>query len=256
MAELSLIEILDDLPKVRNTLLDCKNRDEVVTAALNIIRKRLHPQITSIFLFSKDGRLERVGTQGIDVDGNPIDNSWFPEESYEIGESFTGKVALPKQGSKYGEALWSENLNEEQLEGVSKNEYLKKLGGIECAIGVPLNGQHRTYGVLEIINKLDSNDKGIISCSNFCREEMYWLDAIGANVATSLSNLRRNNQIKMLTELGSLLVKSTAHDGFAFQSIGDQIVKKLLNPDTSFKVCILRIGGHLDQQICLRNEAR
>lgn len=243
MTKLSLIEVLDDLLEVRDILLACKTKDEAIQTALGIVRERLHSQTASIFLFSKDGRLERAGIQGIGLDGEFIANNWFSEESYAVGESFTGQVVVPRKSSVYGEPQWFDNPDKKRLNDESQSKYLNKLGRIRCAIGVPLNGQNRTYGVLEIINKLNPKALENISCSSFSREEIYWLAAIGANLATSISNLRRNNQIKMLTELGSLLVEAPSDRSLIFQTTSEQIVKKLLNPDTSFKVCILRIGA-------------
>jgi GAF domain-containing protein len=244
--QLSLVEVLDDLSKVRNTLLACRSREQVIDTALSLVRDRLHSQTASIFIFSKDGRLERSGIQGIDIEGNAIDNDWFAEESYEVGESFTGRIAVSSDSSLYGKPQWFETTQDKRLTERSLIEYSRKIGAIRCAVGVPLNGQNRTYGVLEIINKLHPNTQEMTSCSSFSSEEIYWLDALGANIATSISNLRRNNQLEMLTNLGHLLVGASTDSNFTFQNIGKLIVEKILNPDTSFKVCILRIGMRPD----------
>ncbi|MCG8366120.1 MAG: GAF domain-containing protein, partial [Pseudanabaenales cyanobacterium] len=240
MTKLSLIKVLDDLSKVRDILLSCKTRDEAIKSALDIVLKRLHPQTAAIFLFSKDGHLVRAGIKGTDLNDKPIDNNWFPQESYKVGESFTGRVVLPAtDDSRYGKPQWFDDLGNEHLNDKSKSEYLSKLGEIKFVIGVPLNSQNRTYGVLEVINKLNRNDQGLTS---FGTEEIYWLAAIGANLATSISNLRRNSQIRMLTEIGNLLVETPVDKNSIFRSVCEEIANKLLNPNTSFKVCVIHGG--------------
>jgi len=34
------------------------------------------------------------------------------------------------------------------------------LGDLKCAISVPLNGRHKTYGCLEVINKMTNGGEG------------------------------------------------------------------------------------------------
>ncbi|MGK7940303.1 MAG: hypothetical protein AB4062_09180 [Crocosphaera sp.] len=53
---------LNDLSK---NLMHCQSIDEVVTMALAEVRKQLNVQVASLFLFSKDGTIKRIGIDGI-----------------------------------------------------------------------------------------------------------------------------------------------------------------------------------------------
>ena len=127
---------LNDLSK---NLMHCQSIDEVVTMALAEVRKHLNVQVASLFLFSKDGTIKRIGIDGIDKDGNTIDNSWFTEEKYEPGESFSGKAIPPYDAeSGYGEPQYSNDL-EKDYSMNNGDRYKEKLGDLRCGISVPLN---------------------------------------------------------------------------------------------------------------------
>ncbi|PLZ93552.1 hypothetical protein CEN44_02940 [Fischerella muscicola CCMEE 5323] len=234
-------ELLEDLQKVRNELISLTEENKVIDKALSFVRKRLHSQTASIFIFSKDGKLHRKGIQGVDVKGKPIDNQWFAQESYAVGESFTGKTALPQEDG-FGKPQCSNKLNEEALDSRSQAEYSKKLGKINCGLAVPLNGQNKTYGVLEVINKINSNTGIPLNYCGFTQNEIYWLSAIASAVATALSNIRRNRQNQLESDISSFLVNYQQNEEKAY----DEVVTRLISEHTAFEVCILRIKNQAE----------
>ncbi|MCP6759545.1 MAG: GAF domain-containing protein [Fischerella sp. CENA71] len=235
-------QLLEDLQKVRNELLSLTDENEVIDKALNFVRKTLHSQTAAIFMFGKDGRLHRKGIQGIDVKRKPIDNQWFATESYAIGESFTGKTALSQEKEGFGKPQCSNKLNEEDLDSKSQVEYSKKLGKINCGLAVPLNGQNKTYGVLEIINKIHHSTGKPLNYCGFTQNEIYWLSAIASAVATALSNIRRNRQNQLESDISSFLVNYQQNEEKAY----DEVVSRLISEHTAFEVCILRIKNQAD----------
>jgi signal transduction histidine kinase len=240
-----ILSNLKELFEVRNTFVKCETLNDLIEKTLEISSERLKSQTASIFLFSKVGLLERVSIKGIDKNGCNITNDWFSDEKYEIGTSFTGKVAMPKNGSDYGEPYWTNNLDREELKGESRASYLQKIGELKCAIAVPLNGQHRTYGVLEVINKLNKNGKADpFLC--FSQDDVYWLSNIAINLASAISNMRRRNELSMLGDLNRILSKPFNDK---LDSVCSEAVDKLVSPLTHYRACILRVASsshHLD----------
>jgi GAF domain-containing protein len=232
-------ELLKDLQKVRNDLKRLDNKDDVIEKALEIVRERLNSQTAAIFLFSKDGCLHRQKILGVDANGHEIDDQWFADETYEPGESFTGKAAIPSEDS-FGKPYSANDLSEIRLDTKSKEKYSEKLGGIYSAITVPLDGQHKTFGVLEVINKFDPFRKRTIQNSGFSQEEIHWLSTIGLSVASAISNLRKKLQIQLLGDLSDSLVGS-CNNTSGTQDAYRSVVQRLISENTAFEVCILRV---------------
>lgn len=228
--------------EVRNTLVSCETLEGIIDTALQISRDRLQSQTASVFLFSKRGVLERVGIKGTDKDGTSFCNDWFTDEKYSPGDSFTGKVVLSREEIGYGTPFWSNNLDIEKIELKSREAYLQKLGFLKCAIAVPLNGQHRTYGVLEIINKIDKTGKANRNLG-FSQDDVYWLSNIGINLATSISNLRRKNELGILNEISRTLVEPFGGIVTDLKHIYSKMIERIVDPLTSYKACVLRVGN-------------
>lgn len=232
---------------VRNDLLACNKIEDLINISLSFVLEQLRSQTASIFLISKDGLLERVGIRGTDKDKQLIDDCWFQEEKYQIGGSFTGRAATSQGEARFGEPQFSTNLNQDEINDDSRTKYREKLGILKSAMSVPLNGRHRTYGVLEVINKIDAigeviaDDTGI-----FSPEDLHWLSIIGINLSTAISNLRRKNELEILTEISQKLVEPIESDTeplpLQAHPIYDSTAKGLVNDLTNYKVCILRLA--------------
>ncbi len=241
-------DLLIDLQSMKNQLIGSKSKKEIIQKALKIVRQRLNAQTASIFLFSKDGCLHREGIEGIDAAGNLIQHeTFFVGENYAPNESFTGKAAMPRQ-DRFGKPQVTNHLNEEQLNEDSKQEYSNALGSINCAIAVPLDGRNKTYGVLEVINRIDPVTQTVIPHCGFLQEEVHWLSAISVSIATAISNSRRDRQNQLYSSLCDVLVrysepKSVAEDA---KSIYAEVAKRLISEETAFEVCILRVKQEIN----------
>jgi transcriptional regulator with GAF, ATPase, and Fis domain len=224
---------VDYQDSLENTPPSNETRDQIIENALEVVYKKLNCQMVAIFLLSpKDGLLERVGVKGIDYHGNSINNSWFPEERYKIGESFTGKAASPAANSKYGKTNFSCDLNNEDLS--YKDMYSSYLGDLKCAIASPLNGRNKTYGVLRVINKI--NDDSTI----FNEIDLASISFFSGVISAAISNFHRDAQNEFLKFLKDSIIKSS-NSNFDYKNYYKKVLKFSTGPETAFKACILRI---------------
>ncbi|MBW4695342.1 MAG: GAF domain-containing protein [Lyngbya sp. HA4199-MV5] len=221
-----------------------KSKSEIIKNALRIVCDKLNAQTAAIFLIDKNGFLRRTGIYGWNKDGNCIEDSWFSEEYYEVGESFTGNAATNRRDikSKYGEIQYTETLSVRDLKEASRSHYQEALGDLRCAIAIPLNGRNKTYGVLRIINKTyEIGEKSFLSNQSFSKEDINLLLLLSTYIANTLSNFRRDVQNKIFNFLSQLMVKPNTSQkedmGKTYKQILDLLV---LNPETAFKAAILR----------------
>jgi len=228
-----------DSQDIRNNLISLRSKKEIIKNALEIARKKLSCQVAAIFLFSKDGLLERVGLQGVDKDGKPIEDDWFSGESYEVGKSFTGAAASPQRNDKYGKTQVTNDFGREDLE--NKNEYIEKLGELNCAIAVPLNGRNKTYGVLRIINKIDGNSN--ILSNSFSKEDLALVSFLGGCISAAISNFRRDTQNKILRYFKDSLIDSDQNN-FDYSNLYKKNMDFLVGSETAFKAAILHIKNN------------
>ncbi len=114
------------------------------------------------------------------------------------------------------------------------------LGKLTCAAAVPLNGRNHTYGVLEVINKLDpSNDR--CGESGFSDIDIYWLSLIGITTAAAITILRNNDRLSLLARISkAATLPFSEHE--EPQSTYEAIASELTGPLASYKACIIRIG--------------
>ena len=240
--ESSRDEQLKSLFGVSNSLVSCETRESVAEEAIKIALEKLSSQSASVFLFTKDGYLKRLRISGTDVNGNTIPNDWFSEEKHVPGESFTGRVVVREGNSRYGRAYWTKTLSTDKIDPESRSNYVEKLGNLYDAVAVPLNGRHRTFGVLEVINKFDGK-KPLETF--FSDDDMYWLSIIGMNLSMVLSRLRSNEEFKLLADMSKLLVDPFSIDSeekFNPKPFYEHTVQKLIGPTTCYKACFLRVG--------------
>lgn len=244
-AGISLQEITD-LRKFGNTILTFPSVSLIVEETFLEIKKKLSPQVVSIFLFSKDGFLERYELNGRDKHGSVIDASWLHDEKYRPGESFSGKAAY---GQPYGEPYWSTQLDEEIDDFLYGKEYLEKLGFLKSGISVPLNGTRRTFGTIEVINRVNPEDGLADSALLYSDSDACWLTLVGAHVATAISRLRKKDEDKISAMISRILadpmlenVPVHTKEESAYKVIAEKLVDYLM----PYKVCIVRLtfDGH------------
>ena len=238
---ISLQEITE-LRKFGNALLQYSNVSLIIEEVSSLIRQRLAPQVMSVFLFSKDGFLERYEICGIDKRGNSIRNSWLEKEKYKPGQSFSGKSAL---GKPYGEPHWSNELDAQSNDFQYGKEYCEKLGFLRCGISVPLNGTRRTFGTIEVINRVGLSTHRASPDLTYSESDICWLTIVGAHVAAAISRLRKKEEDKIFATISKVLadpalenqpVHSTSRS--VYRVVSDKLVDYL----TPYKACIVRLS--------------
>lgn len=201
---------------------------------------QLDCQAVAIFLFSaKDGRCERVGFKGKDLNGGSINNDSLPYDSYKINEDFVGKAITPEKDTGYGKTFCFKSLENEEFQ--SKNDYLSILGDLKCAIVAPLNGKNKTYGALLVINKKESKssfNKNDISSVNFC----------AGVIACAISNFHRDVKDEFLEYLRNSLIKSDTGN-FSYSKFYKEVLEYLTGEQTAFKACIFRTKDEISNVI-------
>ena len=216
-----------------------ESKRELIQNALEIVCERLEAQTAAVFLFSKRGVLERAGLCGFDRDGQRLSDNWFKEESYEVGESFTGMAA----GSKYGRIQYTDNLSSHKLKVKNREGYISKLGSLNDAIAIPLNGRNKTYGVLRVLNKVETDGTGkvIPSRASFTKDDVKLLLFLANYIANMLSNFRRDIQTDIFKYLSRLLIQHPYNVEISAKALYQEIVDLLVkNPETAFNAGILR----------------
>jgi anti-sigma regulatory factor (Ser/Thr protein kinase) len=235
-----LKRVLTDLFVTCNSIAVCPTVPTTIRTSLSIVRDRVRAQCASLFLFSKDGYLQRQAICGVDASGNELTDSWFSNECYAPGVSFTGKVLCRGEGSRFGEPYWSARLDEDtSLDTVSRSEYLQKLGLLQCAVVVPLNGIHRTFGAVEVINKIGGN----VNSSQqevFDWNDIHWLSITSIAISASISHLRRREELTLLMETANQIAR-TLTDQDEASTIYERIANALVGPLTPYKACVIRL---------------
>lgn len=232
------LDLLTELREFGNALYQCEVDSDVIDNALEFVVSRLNAQVASIFTFSKDGDIRRRGIKGVDKFGKLITGDWFPEESYRPGEGFSGKAAAqpdPDGDSRraYGQPVWSLQLDHEEL--VYGSEYADRLGFLKTGISVPLNGVHRTFGTMEVLNRLDPTTKKPSQMEVYSPGDVHWLMNVGAFVANALSRLRRKNESKIIHEISYKLANPQSRE-----AVQTYVAEQLVSEYLPYKACIMR----------------
>lgn len=165
----------------------------------------------ALFLVS-DNRLVRVALCG-------MDSYWLPEESYGMAEGITGQVLIAKPDSKYGDYQLENNVEENQEVVRTNLEHYKKglkSHQVRHLLAVPLNGKHRTFGVLRVVNRLDA--QGSVSERGFTADDVEMLQTIASLAAVSIENARLLNKLETLYDIGLNITRTLDIDAL-FQII-------------------------------------
>jgi GAF domain-containing protein len=227
------LQQITELRKFGNKILELSSVSDIVDEAFSEVKQKLFPQVVSIFLFSKNGFLERYKINGTDRYGSSIDPLWLCNEKYEPGQSFSGKAA-------HGEPFWSNKLDLEVDKFIHGKEYCEKLGFLKSGVSVPLNGNRKTFGTIEVINRFNPGiEKETYSDSDIC-----WLALVGSHIAAAISRLRKKGEDKIFATISRVLADPTLDntpvhttDKSAYKIIANQLVDYLM----PYKVCIVRL---------------
>jgi GAF domain-containing protein len=235
------LQEINELRKFGNTILTYTNVEDIIKDTFSKVEEKIFPQVISIFLFSKEGFIERNRIHGKDRDGAIIEDSWLSKEKYAPGVSFSGKAAY---GNPYGETHWSNSLNQEVDKLLHGQDYAEKLGFLKCGISVPLNGTRRTFGTLEVINRVDDKTGKADSNLIFSDSDICWLTIVGAHVAAAISRLRKKDEDKISATISHVLAdpeleQQPVHS--MHQSVYRLIAENLVDHLMPYKVCIVRL---------------
>ncbi|GBF81247.1 GAF domain-containing protein [Aphanothece sacrum] len=211
--------------------------DDIINQTFNKIRAVLNPQVISVFLFSKDGCIEKYKTWGKDCDNQEIENGWLKDEKYERGQSFSGKAT---QGDPYGEPHFSNNLDTDIDKLLYGEYYQEKLGFLKCGISVPLDSYYRTFGTIEVLNKLDSKSQQADENSCYSQEEVFELTLIGGHLGKAISRVRKKQEEIVIAQITQILVNPNKYNYNNAAEIYQSIIKQLVSKLTPYKACILR----------------
>lgn len=235
------LQEITELRKFGNAILTFTDVDAVVEETFKNIEAKLLPQTISFFLFSKEGCMERYKIHGRDKYNNIVENSWLSGEKYEPGESFSGKAAY---GDPYGEPYWSNHLDKKLDKLSHGKDYANKLGFLKCGISVPLNGTRRTFGTIEVINRVDPTTGNADASLGFSESDVCWLTVVGAHVASAISRLRKKDEDKIFATISRVLADPEL-EGYPVhsmrQSVYALIAEKLVDQLMPYKACVLRL---------------
>ena len=165
--------------------------EELLQFVVDEVKCKMGVEVASLFLFDKQEEfLVRKSTAG-------IESGWQSDEKYRVGDGLVGNTLVPVGNQKYGrplcmiEADKDPHINLEYL-----HKYQKKLQShrLKHLITVPLNGQNKSFGVLRVINKLETD--GNLSPTGFTQKDVDFLVTIASMVAIAVENTSLLNETK------------------------------------------------------------
>jgi signal transduction histidine kinase len=176
-------------------LLKCESLDDIYKLTSSKIQENINCRTSSIFFFSKDGRLERKYIAGFSPQNMP------PLECYKRGQGLTGIAVQSIEG--FGEPyLCNDISNEEKIQDdpivkkyaqdydkALKNEYGED-EALRHFIAIPLNGKTRSFGVLSIINKFNPSTNKLYDLG-FSPFDEEWLRLIASLVSFAIANVKK-----------------------------------------------------------------
>lgn len=236
-------ERLNFLNEISSSIVRSKCQEEAINTALNQIYMRLNVQVVSLFLFSKNGVIQRVAIKGHDKNGKPISNQWLSNEQYNPKESFTGRpvpeTGLEPNSDNYGKPEYSNNIQAQFPKLKYGKEYIEMLGDLSSGIAVPINGIHRTIGVLEVLNKSVG--------SFFSETELYDLILASTTLANLISNFTSQRRLASFNDSVETILEMETKNSLEqgnIEKILEMILNILISDLTAYKVAVLRIAGN------------
>jgi signal transduction histidine kinase/putative methionine-R-sulfoxide reductase with GAF domain len=216
-------------------LLECSTTDGVFQLTAETVWQRLHCRTCSIFLFSKEGKLERRFLAGLGEE--------LPPEVYERGQGLVGLTI--GNSSSFGQAQFSADIqNDQRIQGDPVvRGYLEAYGrairtryGIEekavCALAVPFNSLHRSFGVIRIVNRLEPAT-GRLAAVQFEESARDWLIMMARMAANAVVNLKKQEQ---LATLATTLQPLDEEDEKAFLA---RVAKTLTSRSSVYSACLI-----------------
>ncbi len=237
-------ERLAFISKFSNDLLKCDKLEEIYKMVTETTREKLCCRTSSIFLFTKDGKLRREYISGFE---NPS------EELYERGQGLTGRTAgdpdhfgkphiqndIAAEPSMQDDPLVSQNVR--NYEETLRSEY----GFEEKAkhmITIPLNGIRRTFAVLRIVNNLNPKTNRLAKFG-FTVIDQDWLLTIANLASMAVANIKKQAKYDAYIAVNNLLSQETKEEIF------DSIAKIITGKSTRYEACVIRISDERRMQL-------
>ncbi len=228
------LDLLEKSRAFRQEFLQFEDTHELIRHSVKVVAQTCDVQSCSIFLFNKLGLLKRVAIYSIDPAGNSIPASSWIEEAYSVNKDiedseellvFTAQVVKPKnENSYYGSFQMIREEDEESLNRDSSQKialYRSMLGSFRSAICIPLDGQNRTYGVLEVVNKISSSPRKV---GQFLQDDIDKLSNLSNSISTGFSLARYKMRQKTLRDLNQQLM--SASDRYLYPDLKYKIFQK------------------------------
>jgi GAF domain-containing protein len=231
------LERLRIIASIRPEFARLRSVSEITERGAKLALEHAGSQAASVFLCDQLGRLVRVALVGNEKGGASLGRDSMPPEHHYPGDNFTGKAVVPIADSSFGQAQWSNSLAETgEIAPLMREIYVKALGDLSAAVSVPLNGSHRSFGVLEVINKLAG--------SSFNVEDVHWLSLIANELALSLSDQRRRLRSEILHSVAEAVV-SILDSTMEEVGVYGRVAEALTSHPLPYRVCIIRLRTDL-----------
>ncbi len=229
---------LEFLNTISNELLSFDDFDGLISYVVKITKKILNAETSAIFLFKED-KLRRIKISGIKTP------HWFEDECYRVGEGIAGCVVKPRGKLKFGKQILTNSLSTSTfniIKHTKKYEKELKSKKVVHIIGVPLNGENRSFGVLRVTNKLDQN--GDLKKDGFSNEDLYLLSTIASQVSVAIANIRKRDKLRSIFELSEYIVGDVNEN-----QICKKVIDLLTNKVWRFKISFLQLYNEKKREL-------
>lgn len=174
---------LDVLSALSRNLVPIENLHTLAQLVANTVRTELHAETAAVFL-NQNNILSRVSIAG-------MEDSWFMDESYQVGLGLTGKAAQPEAGEFFGTPTLENDVEHSQVvipDNLARYSQRLATSTVRHLLAVPLNGQEGTFGVLRVVNKL--SPEGKLDPFGFTPEDEALMTTLACIVAVAMENAR------------------------------------------------------------------
>lgn len=178
--------------------------ENIVGSGLQAAWDEVPCEAVALFIYSpRSGQLERFRTLG-------VEDSWFPEERYAVGEGITGKVISPDGAGRPmldNQVRRRRDARHDHLE-----RYVARLpsGRTEQLLAVPLQGANRAFGILRAVNK--RLPSGAIDPLGFTDDDRDILAALATLMALAYCAQRRTEKTQAVFDVNATLAQTLDSD--------------------------------------------
>ena len=188
------------------------NVDSLTELVTDFVRERLAAEVAAVFLL-EGNYLYRQAISGVEP-------GWFGDEHYAVGHGITGKAALAAEGERYGRMVVENRVSESNNvipEHLTRYRQQLATGTVQHLLAVPLNGQEKSFGVLRVVNKVDSG--GQLQPEGFDQWDVELLTTIACIVAVAIENTQRLAEQTFLMQVGQTVTTSLSRQDILTRSL-------------------------------------